>query len=151
MSLLDKLDEDLKKAMKASDRLRLSALRLVKAAVKNQQIEKRQPLSDEDIFSVISTLAKQRKESIEQFSKAGREDMAEQERQELQILQSYMPQQLSDEAVEALILQAIQEASASSEADMGRVMKILMPRIKGVADGKQVSSRVKELLHSSTH
>lgn len=151
MSLLDKLDEDLKKAMKASDRLRLSALRLVKAAVKNQQIEKRQPLSDEDIFSVISTLAKQRKESIEQFSKAGREDMAEQERQELQILQSYMPQQLSHEAVEALILQAIQEASASSEADMGRVMKILMPRIKGVADGKQVSSRVKELLHSSTH
>lgn len=151
MSLLDRLDEDLKKAMKVSDRLRLSALRLVKAAVKNQQIEKGQPLSDEEILSVFSTLAKQRRESIEQFSKAGREDMAEQERQELQILQSYMPQQLSAEAVEALILQAIQEASARNEADMGKVMKILMPRIKGVADGKQVNNRVRELLHSSTH
>ena len=151
MSLLNRLDEDLKRAIKGSDKLRLSALRLVKAAAKNQQIEKGRPLSDEEILAVFSTLAKQRRESIEQFSKAGREDMAQQERQELQILQSYMPQQLSAEAVEALILQAIQEASACNEADMGKVMKILMPRIKGVADGKQVSNRVKELLHSSTH
>lgn len=148
MSLLHKLDEDLKKAMKESDRLRLSALRLVKAAVKNRQIEKGQPLSDEDILAVFSTLAKQRRESIEQFSKAGREDMAEQERQELLILQAYMPQQLSAEEVESLILQAIKESSAKNEADMGKVMKILMPRIKGLADGKWVNTRVRELLHS---
>ncbi len=148
MSLLHKLDEDLKKAMKESDRLRLSALRLVKAAAKNRQIEKGQPLSDEDILAVFSTLAKQRRESIEQFSNAGREDMAEQERQELLILQAYMPQQLSAEEVESLILQAIKESSAKNEADMGKVMKILMPRIKGLADGKWVNTRVRELLHS---
>lgn len=149
MSLLQKLDEDLIKALKGADKLKVSVLRLTKAEIKNQQIEKGRMLFDEEIVSVFSTMLKQRRESIEQFSKGGREDMAEQERQELSILQAYMPEQLSIEKLEEIILQAINESSAKNEADIGKVMKILMPRLKGVADGKLVNNRVRELLHSS--
>jgi uncharacterized protein len=149
MSLLERLDEDLKKALKESDKLRLSVLRMAKAAIKNRQIDKGRILSDEEVISILSTMAKQRRESIEQFSKGGRTDLAEQETRELSILQSYMPKQLSNEEVENIIVQAINESSAKSEADMGKVMKILMPRIKDVADGKWVNNRVKELLQSS--
>ncbi len=148
MSLLQRLDGDLKTALRESDRLRLSAIRLVKAAVKNLQIEKGRDLSDEEILSVISTLAKQRRESIEQFSKGGRNDLADQERRELAVLRAYMPEQLSPEELDSLILQAIKESSARDEKDMGKVMKVLMPRVKGVSDGKAVNSRVKELLLS---
>jgi uncharacterized protein YqeY len=148
MSLLQRLDEDLKTALRESDRLKLSAIRLVKAEVKNRQIERGRDLSDEEILSVISMLAKQRRESIEQFSKGGRNDLADQERRELAILQVYMPQQLSPEELDSLILQAIQESAARDEKDMGKVMKVLMPRVRGVSDGKAVNNRVKELLLS---
>jgi len=149
MSLLQRLDEDFKTALKKSDKLKLSVLRMAKAAVKNQQIDKGRELRDEEILAVFSTLAKQRRESIEQFSKGGRDDLAKQESQELLILQSYMPVQLSVEELNAMILQAIKESSAETEGDMGKVMKILAPRIKGVADGKWVNNRVRELLHGS--
>ncbi|NJD54922.1 MAG: GatB/YqeY domain-containing protein [Nitrospirae bacterium] len=149
MSLLKRFDEDLKAAMKRSDTISLSALRMAKAAIKNVQIDKGRELSDEEILSVLSSMAKQRRESIEQFSKGGREELAEKERQELAVLQSYMPAQLSSDEIEKLIVQAIGESSARSEADMGRVMKLLMPKVKGVADGKWVNNRVKELLSSS--
>jgi len=148
MSLLKRIDDDLKVAMKSSDAVRVSVLRMAKAAIKNVQIEKSRELSDEEILSVLSSMGKQRRESIEQFSKAGREDLAGLERQELSILQSYMPAQLSLEEVEKFIVEAIQESAAKSEADMGKVMKVLMPKIKGVADGKWVNTRVKELLAS---
>lgn len=147
MSLLKKLDEDLKTALKKSDKLKLSVLRMAKAAVKNQQIDKGRELHDEEILAIFSTLAKQRRESIEQFSKGGRDDLVQQESQELAILQSYMPAQLSAGEIDDMILQAIKESSAKSEGDMGKVMKILAPRIKGVADGKWVNNRVRELLH----
>jgi len=147
MSLLQRLDEDLKTALKKSDKLKLSVLRMAKAAVKNQQIDKGRELRDEEILAIFSTLAKQRRESIEQFSKGGRDDLVQQESQELLILQSYMPVQLSVDDLNAMILQAIKESSAESEGDMGKVMKILAPRIKGVADGKWVNNRVKEILH----
>jgi uncharacterized protein YqeY len=146
MSLLKKLDEDLKTALKNSDKLKLAVVRLVKAAIKNQQIDKGRELQDEEILAIFSTLAKQRRESIEQFSKGGRNDLVLQETQELEILQSYMPRQLSAEETDAMILQAIKESSAKSEGDIGKVMKLLAPRIKGVADGKWVNSRVRELL-----
>jgi hypothetical protein len=149
MSLLKRLDEDLKAAMKRSEPIRLSALRMAKAAIKNVQIDKGRELSDEEILSVLASMAKQRRESIEQFSRGGREELAEKERQELAVLQSYMPAQLSSDEIDTLIRQAIQESSARSEADMGRVMKLLMPKVKGVADGKWVNTRVKELLSSS--
>jgi hypothetical protein len=149
MSLLKRLDEDLKAAMKRSEPIRLSALRMAKAAIKNVQIDKGRELTDEEILSVLASMAKQRRESIEQFSRGGREELAEKERQELAVLQSYMPAQLSSDEIDTLIRQAIQESSARSEADMGRVMKLLMPKVKGVADGKWVNTRVKELLSSS--
>lgn len=148
MSLLARLDQDLKTAMKSSDAVAVSTVRMAKAAIMNVKIEKGRELSDEEILSVLSSMAKQRRESIDQFSKAGREELADRERRELSVLQSYMPAQLSAEAVEALIIQAIQESSAKSEADMGRVMKVLMPKIKGLADGKWVNTRARELLAS---
>lgn len=148
MSLLQKIDADLKAALKASDKLKLSVLRLLKAAVKNRQIDKGGDLSDEEITAVISTLVKQRKESIEQFAKGGREDLVDQEQREMSVLQSYLPEQLSAEAVEGLIREAIRESGAAGEADMGKVMRILMPRVQGVADGKAVNARVRELLRS---
>jgi len=146
MSLLKKLDEDLITALKKSDKLKLSVLRMAKAAVKNQQIDKGRELRDEEILAIFSTMAKQRRESIEQFLKGGRDDLVQQETLELAILQSYMPAQLSTQEIDDMILQAIEETSAKNEGDMGKVMKMLAPRIKGVADGKLVNNRVRELL-----
>ncbi|MEW6054352.1 MAG: GatB/YqeY domain-containing protein [Nitrospirota bacterium] len=149
MPLQKKIDDDLKAAMKSSDSLKVSVLRMAKAALKNRQIDKGGPLSEEDFFSVISTLSKQRKESIEQFSKGGREDLAEKERQELSILQSYLPRQLSAEEIDRIILDAIQESSAKGLKDIGKVMRIVMPRVQGTADGKVVHQRVKDLLETA--
>jgi uncharacterized protein YqeY len=146
MSLLQKFDDDLKTALKTSDSLKVSVLRMAKAALKNRQIDKREELSEEDIISVILTLTKQRKESIEQFSKGGREDLAEKERQELSILQSYLPKQLTIEELDKIIIETIKESSAEGIKDMGKVMRLLMPRVKGAIDGKIVNQRVKDLL-----
>jgi uncharacterized protein YqeY len=146
VSLLQKFDDDLKIALKTSDRIKTSVLRMTKAALKNKQIDKRGDLSDDDILSVISSLLKQRKESIEQFTKGGREDLAEIERQELLILQSYLPEQLSTEEIDRIISEAIKESSVAGLKDMGKVMRLVMPRVKGAADGKFVNQRVKELL-----
>jgi len=146
MSLLQKIDDDLKAALKASAGLKVSVLRMAKSALKYRQIDKGSDLSEEDIIAVLNSLAKQRRESIEQFSKAGREDLAEKESQELSILQSYLPEQLSAEEVDAIIAEAIRESSAVGVGDMGKVMRLVMPRLKGAADGKAVNNRVKELL-----
>ena len=117
-----------------------------KAAIKNRQIDTGKELSDDDIIPVLSTLAKQRRESIEQFSKGGRQDLAEKERLELSVLQSYLPEQITPEELDRIILEAIKESSAAGAGDMGKVMRLVMPRTKGAADGKLVSQRVKELL-----
>jgi uncharacterized protein YqeY len=146
MSLQQRLDDDLKAGMKSSDNLKTSVLRMVKAAVKNKQIEKRKELSDEEIISVISTLTKQRRESIDMFSKGGREDLAEKERQELVILQMYLPSQLSPEDLDRIIMEAINESSAEGVKDIGKIMRLIMPRVQGAADGKVVNQRVRELL-----
>jgi uncharacterized protein YqeY len=146
MSLLQKIDDDLKSALKTSDNLKVSALRMVKAALKNKQIDKRGELSEDDIISVISNLSKQRKESIDLFSKGGREDLAEKERQELAILQSYFPEQLTPEKIDSIILEAIKESSAKDIKDIGKVMKLVMSRVKGMADGNFVNQRVRDLL-----
>ncbi len=149
MSLLQKLDDDLRVALKTSDTLKLSVLRMAKTALKNKQIDKREELTEDDIISVISTLSKQGRESIEQFSKGGREDLAEKERQELTILQSYLPKQLSTEELDIIIIEAIKESSSESIKDIGKVMRLIMPRVKGVADGKIVNQRVKDLLEKT--
>jgi uncharacterized protein YqeY len=149
LSLLQKLDDDFKVALKTSDTLKVSVLRMAKAALKNKQIDKRGELTEDDIISVISTLSKQGRESIEQFSKGGREDLAEKERQELAILQSYLPEQLTAEELERIIIEAIKESSAEGIKDMGKVMRLVMPRVKGAADGKIVNQRVKDFLEKT--
>ncbi len=149
MPLLQQLDDDLKAAMKASESLKVSVLRMAKSALKYRQIEKGDALSGEDILSVLSGLSKQRRESIEQFSKSGREDLAEKERQELSILQSYLPQQLTPEEIDRIIIEAIRESSATGIKDMGKVMRLAIPRMKGAADGKVVNQRVKDILETT--
>ncbi len=145
MSIIERIDSDLKVAMKSSEKVRVSTLRMVKASLKNLEIEKGE-LSDDDVIGVLSTQAKQRRESISEFEKGGRQDLADQERAELAVILSYLPEQLSEEELTGIIQETIRETGASSLKDMGRLMKNLMPRVKGRADGKLVSRKVKELL-----
>jgi uncharacterized protein YqeY len=146
MSLLQKIDDDLKTAMKASDTVKVSVLRMAKAALKNKEIDKKDALSEDDIRSVFSSLSKRSKESIEQFAKGGREDLADKERQELSVLQTYLPQELTQEELDRIIAEAIRESSAESLKDIGNVMRLVMPRVRGAADGKVVNQRVRALL-----
>ncbi len=146
MSFLQKIDDDYKTALKTSESLKVSVLRMLKSALKNRQIDKGRELSDDDILSVISTLCKQRKESIELFSKGGRTDLAEKESKELAILQLYLPRQLSLEELDNIILDSIKESSAQGLKDLGKVMRIVISKVKGAADGHIVNQRVKDIL-----
>jgi uncharacterized protein YqeY len=150
MSLLKRFDDDLKEALKASESAKVSILRMVKAAVKNKQIEKGRELTDDEIVLVLSSMVKQGRESIAQFTKGGRMDLARNEEREVAILQAYLPQQLSPEELDRIILDAIKQTAARTPQDMGKIMRVLMPRVKGVADGKYVNQRVKELLESAS-
>lgn len=143
-------DAALKEALKSRDELKVSVIRMIKASLKNKEIEKMGPLTDDDVIAVLSTMAKQRRESVEQFTAAGRTDLADKEKKELEIIQSYLPAQLSPKELDDIIIAGIKESNAASPADMGKVMKVVMPRIKGAADGKVVNQRVKELLSSSS-
>jgi uncharacterized protein YqeY len=146
MSFLQRFDDDLKTSLKASDKLKVSVLRMAKAALKNRQIEKGGELSEDEIMAVLYGLSKQRKESIEQFSKGGREDLAEKEKEELSILQSYLPKQITPDELDGIITESIKESSAAGAKDMGKVMRLVMSRVRGLADGKIVNQRVKDLL-----
>lgn len=148
MSILDDLNTALKEALKSRDDVRVSVVRMMKASLKNKEIEKMGNLSDEDVLQVLSTLAKQRRESIESFTAGGRIELAEKEAKELEILQTYLPKQLSPEELDAVIREAISESGAKAANEIGKVMKLLSPRVKGAADGKVVNQRVKELLGS---
>ncbi len=150
MSLKDKLIEDLKQAMRQGDERRRSTLRLVMAAIKNAEIEKRRELEEGELLAVIAREAKQRRESMAQFEQGGRQDLADREEAELQILLAYLPEQLSREDIEAQARQIIAEVGATSPAQMGQVMRQLMPLMRGKADGKLVSQVVKELLTGKT-
>jgi uncharacterized protein YqeY len=150
MSLKDKLTEDLKQAMRQGDELGRSTLRLVMAAIKNAEIEKRRELEEGELLAIIAKEAKQRHESIAQFERGGRQDLADREEAELQILLAYLPEQLSQEEIEAQARQIIEEVGAASPAQMGQVMRRLMPLMQGKADGKLVSRVVKELLTGKT-
>lgn len=147
MSLQKKIDRDLKEAMSAKDTGRLSALRMLKSAVTYSAIEKKQSeLSDGETLQVIQKQIKQRRESIDQFEKAGRRELAEKEKAELGILEGYLPKQLSDAELEPLIAAEVREAGASSKKDFGRVMKVLTEKLKGRADAKRVSEILGKLL-----
>jgi uncharacterized protein YqeY len=150
LAIPQRLDVELREALKARNELKLSVLRMLKASLKNKEIEKMGALSDDEIISVVSSMAKQRRESIEQFASAGRSDLAEKESKELEIVLSYLPPQLSPEDIDTIIRSAIKECHASAPGDMGKVMKIVAPLTKGAADGKIVNQRVKELLGAAS-
>jgi uncharacterized protein YqeY len=148
MSLKDKLTEDLKKAMRQGDERRKSTIRLVKAAITNAEIERGEELGDDEVLAIIAKQAKQRRESVTEFAKAGRKDLVDQEEEELQILLSYLPTQMSRDEIEVAARQVIAEVGATSMAQMGEVMRRLMSQLKGKADGSLVNHVVREILTS---
>lgn len=148
MTLQERLAADLKETMKSGDKVRLGTLRLAKAAVKNAEIAKRQPLDDADVIEILSKEAKQRRESIAEYRNADRPDAAAKEETELAILMEYLPQQMSQEEIQAIVQQVIAETEAVGPRDKGKVMSKLMPQLKGKADGQLVNQIVMQLLES---
>ncbi|MGZ5085639.1 MAG: GatB/YqeY domain-containing protein [Usitatibacter sp.] len=146
MPLRDQLNEDMKSAMKAREAEKLGALRLLLAAVKQREVDERITLDDAAVISVIEKMIKQRKDSISQFEKAQRQDLADKEKFEVGILEGYLPQLLSAAEVEAIVAEAVASSGAKSPADMGKVMAIVKPRLAGRADMGKVSAIVKTKL-----
>ena len=146
MQLRERLQTEMKEAMKSRDALRLSTIRMVISSVKNRDIELRRELGDAEITETIVTLCKQRRESIRLFKEAGRQELVDKEEAELALLMSFLPQQLTREELASLVDKVILETSATSGKDMGKVMKALTPLVSGRAEGKLVSEVVKEKL-----
>ncbi|OPY85573.1 MAG: Yqey-like protein [Syntrophus sp. PtaU1.Bin208] len=149
MSFREIVEAELMTAAKQKDKVRLSTLRLMKSALHNKEIDLHRELNETEVLQLLSSMVKQRKDSIEQFQLGGREDLVQREQQELQIIQAFMPQQLSEEELDAEIEKAIQEVSATSVKDIGKVMKVLMPKVTGKTDGKIVNERLKAKLSHS--
>jgi uncharacterized protein YqeY len=148
MALKDRISEDLKEATKSGDKLRLSTLRLLKSELRYKEIEKGEDLEEDEIFALLSSMVKRRKEAIEQFSSGGRQDLVDQETKELEILQTYQPPQLSDAELEKLIGEATAEIGAADISALGKVMKVVMPRVRGRAEGAVVRGMVAKCLKS---
>lgn len=148
MSLKEQLTEDMKTAMKAKEagKQRLGVIRMVRGVVRQAEIDGKKELGDEEVIAVISKEVKQRRDSIEEFKKGGREDLVAQNEAEIAILMEYLPKQLSEAEVRELVKAAIAESGAREPKEMGKAMKVLMPKVKGKADGKLVNGIVKELL-----
>jgi uncharacterized protein YqeY len=147
MLLRDKVNADIAAAMKAKDAARLSALRMMKAAITNKGVEKRHDLDDAEVLQVLASLVKQRRDSIDQFSKAGRTDLVDKETAEIAVLEQYLPPAASPEEIDAAVAAAIAETGAASPKDMGKVMKAVMPKLAGTnADGKTVNEAVRRKL-----
>ncbi len=144
--LRDQINDDLKTAMRAGDARRRDALRLLTAALKQKEVDERKTPADPDVVAVIDKMIKQRRDSIAQFEQGGRTDLAEKEQFEISVLETYMPQALSDAEIEAAIAAAIAEAGAKGPADMGKVMGPLKGKLAGRADMAKVSARVKAKL-----
>ena len=146
MSLMEKLTADMKEAMKHGEKERLSVIRLVRGAVRQAEIDGKKTLSDDEIISVITKEVKMRRDSIEEFERGGRSDLVEKTQVEIAILMPYLPAQLSPDEVKQIVETAVAEVGATTAKDMGTVMGILMPRVKGRADGKLVNEIVRSLL-----
>ncbi|MEG9297233.1 GatB/YqeY domain-containing protein [Mangrovibacillus sp. Mu-81] len=143
MSLLNRLNDDMKQAMKNKEKEKLSLIRMLKAALQNEAIKfGKQELSEDEELTVLSREVKQRKDSLHEFTKAGREDLAEKIQTELTYVEIYMPKQLSEEEISAIVQETMVEVGASSKADMGKVMGAIMPKVKGKADGALVNKLV---------
>ena len=146
MSLIERLNEDMKQAMKSQDKFRLAVIRMVRSSIKNAEIERQKPLDDSEVIDILQREVKQRKDSLQDFEKAGRSDLAADASKEIAILQEYLPQQLSEEEIVEIVKQTMQETGAATKADMGRLMGALMPKVKGRADGKIVNRIAQQLL-----
>ena len=147
MTIQEKIQSDMAEAMRSKEALRLSVLRMMKSAVKNKEVDKMRPLEEAEALSVLNTLVKQRKDSVEQFRKGGREELATKEEAEIKIIEEYLPAGASDEDIRKAVEEAVQETGAASIKDMGKVMKATMTRLAGkTADGSRVSQLVKEKL-----
>ncbi len=146
MGLRDEVDLLLKDALKSRDKEKVSVYRLLKAEIKNREIEVMHPLSDEEVFKVISSMIKKRKDSVEQYRNGGREDLAKAEEREIAVLEQLLPPPLSSEELREIIRGVIQELGAQGPGDFGRVMRESMLRVQGRADGREVNRIVKELL-----
>ena len=149
MSLKDSITADMKSALKAGDKDRLKVLRLILAAIKQVEVDSRKELDDAAVLGVLDKMVKQRRESIAQFKTAGRDDLVKQENFEIDIIQEFLPQALSEEEVDAIVNQAIEQTGASSIKDMGKVMGLVKPQIIGRADMGEVSGRIKSMLSSN--
>ena len=147
MSLKDALMQDLKTAMKEKDTLKKSVITLVRAAIKQFEVDTRTEMDDEGILDIMAKQLKQKRDAIEEFRKGNREDLVEETENEIEILLSYLPKQLSEEEIRTIVKDTVSEVGATGPKDMGKVMSALMPKVKGKADGKIVSRVVKESLN----
>lgn len=157
MDFLERISKDLAEAMKSKEEgkeLLVSVIRMIKSAVKNAEIAKRgsgsgNGLTEEDIIGVLSTMVKQRKESVEEYARANRKDLADKENQEINIIMKYLPRQLTVEELDEVIRSAIRDTGVTGPKELGKLMKELMPKVKGKADGKLVNQRVREILEKT--
>lgn len=147
MSLKSRIQDDIKTAMRARERERLGCLRLITAAIKQKEVDERVELDDAAVLAVLDKMVKQRRESLEQYESAGRSDLAEQERWELELISTYLPEQLGADELNTLIGEAVESVGATSMRDMGAVMAKLRPQVQGRADMKAVSTAVREMLN----
>jgi uncharacterized protein YqeY len=146
MNLKQRIEQDMKMAQKSGDKFKLNLTRLLKSDIRYQEIDKGKELSDEEVLEVLSSSAKKHRDSIGQFRKGGREDLVKKEEEELNLILEYMPEQLNTEELEKLAEETITEVGAEGEKDVGKVMKALMPKVKGRADGKTVNLLVSSKL-----
>lgn len=146
MSLKEQLTNDMKEAMKNHEKDRLAVIRMVRGAIRQQEIDGQKELGDEDVIAVLSKEVKMRKDSLEEFKKGGREDLVEKTQAEIEVLMPYLPAQLSEEEVRELVKAAVEQTGATTGKDMGKVMGVLMPKVKGRADGKMVNTIVRSFL-----
>ncbi|MGE0080049.1 MAG: GatB/YqeY domain-containing protein [Thiohalomonadaceae bacterium] len=145
-SLKQRIDEEIKAAMRAKDKDRLGTLRLVSAAIKQREVDERITLDDTQVLAVLDKMIKQRRDSVEQYRKGGREELAQREEFEIKIIQEFMPAALSDAELDALVAEAVAASGAASIKDMGKVMALLRPKVQGRADMGAVSARIKARL-----
>ncbi|MFD0715083.1 GatB/YqeY domain-containing protein [Paenibacillus sp. GCM10027626] len=146
MNLSERLNDDMKQAMKNQEKFKLTTIRMIRSSIKNLEIDLKRPLDDNEVLDILSREIKQRKDSLQEFKKAGRDDLAKDIAAEIEIISVYLPDQLTEEEIKVIVQQTLQETGASSKAEMGKVMAALMPKVKGRADGKLVNTLVQQFL-----
>ncbi|MBW4080141.1 GatB/YqeY domain-containing protein [Paenibacillus sp. S150] len=146
MNLSERLNEDMKQAMKSKDKFTLSTIRMVRSTIKYLEIDLKRTLDDNEVLDILSREIKQRKDALQEFESAGRDELAASTKAEIEIIMNYLPEQLSEEEIKVIVQQTIQETGASSKSEMGKVMSALMPKVKGRADGKLVNQAVLQFL-----